>query len=50
MDMAERIVPFYDFIICQLLNFIKSTKNTETCLTMSLNLPIPCSESCIEAQ
>lgn len=30
MDTAVKIIPVYDFIIRQLLNFIKNTENTET--------------------
>lgn len=30
MDIAVKIIPVYDFIMCQLLNFIKNTENTET--------------------
>lgn len=50
MDIAVKIVPAYDFIICQLLNFIKNTENTEAHFTVSLNLLLPCFQQSIEAQ
>lgn len=50
MDIAVKIVPVCDFIIRQLLNFIKNTENTETHFTVSLNLLLPRFQQSIEAQ
>lgn len=50
MDTAVKIAPVYDFIICQLLNFIKNTGNTGTHFSISPNLLLLCFEESIEAQ
>lgn len=50
MDTAVKIAPVYDFIIRQLLNFIKNTGNTGTHFSISPNLLLLCFEESIEAQ